>query len=204
VKTIYDANNNNTDNNDNKSANHNLNEMITIDDFAKVARAIYKLKMGDNDELQCIIGCVCGKDKEKAKNVTHFIKEIMKTLDLQTFKNLLTINFNNESNLVQKVIQLYKTLEDGLATEKDLFVMCDWFGDRSGTVGFDEFMILARRLGTPLTEHQVQELFASMNRVDVIPENLELNEEEFSKAIVYLREQHEQRVLNHFNITPTF
>jgi Ca2+-binding EF-hand superfamily protein len=53
-----------------------------------------------------------------------------------------------------------KKIEEGKASPEDMFKAID--KDGSGSISKDEYSVLAKRLGMNLSEHRVNEIFASL------------------------------------------
>jgi len=62
---------------------------------------------------------------------------------------------------------------------------------------------LTNRLGVPLTEHRIFEIFAEVKGPGVKANDLELNEEEFARALSYLKERQILKSIEILKISPT-
>jgi len=75
-----------------------------------------------------------------------------------------------------------KKVKEGAATSADIFKAVDQDGTNS--ISKEEFGILAKRLGMKLSEHRINEIFASIKKTTSKDDTL--NEAEFAKATTYL------------------
>ena len=74
-------------------------------------------------------------------------------------------------------------IEDGTASATDMFKAID--ADGSNSISKEEYGVLSRRLGMNLSEHRINEIFASIKK-GKSGKDESLNEAEFQKAMSYL------------------
>jgi len=133
----------------------------------------------------------------------NIINELTKKVDIQNFKNLIKIPpKNTNSQAVEDVKTVFKKIKGNQTRPTDLFKICDHLGGKTGSIAQNDFGTLARRLGIPLTEHRVQEIFAGIKGAAISIENMELDEEEFVKALGYLKEKQLIQALQMLGVTP--
>jgi len=96
---------------------------------------------------------------------------------------------------------VFKKLRDGSTSARDLFTILDAEGDGSGDIGENEFKTLTRRLGMPLSNHRITEIFAITKGPDFDNPNLE--EDEFMDALGSLKEKQVDYSLDFIGISPT-
>jgi len=75
-----------------------------------------------------------------------------------------------------------------MSTE-ELFEYVDSNGDGNGSVGIEEFRMLSKKLGHPLTEHRVREIFSKIKQHTGDPSSTELDYDEFLEAFQYLEDR---------------
>jgi len=115
-------------------------------------------------------------------------KEIMDT-PLKYFKEKKEeVSKNFQGKMLSIQYEILKKMKDGAITINDLFRLSDM--DGNGYIGMEEFKIMAKRLGMPLTEHRTNEIFTSVLEKNN-QNNLEmkLNEQDFEIAFNYLQAQ---------------
>jgi len=143
------------------------------------------------------------KDKDKSRNIVKYVNESTKIIDLGDFESLTTIVAKpDQSEVTGEMEILFNKLKNGQATDRDLFKLSDIQGEKNGKISIEEFSILTKRLGTPLTQHRVHEIFASVKGPKVKPNDMELNEEEFSEALVTIKERFLLSAMVQMGITP--
>jgi hypothetical protein len=177
---------------------------VNIIEIGKIAPLLLKLKVLDLKDLLSIITFVTN-DKDKAKNVMSFIKESMKLLDLPDFKSFITIVPKQEKSRVLSIIkQTFKKLRTHNVDETDLFHICDALGKFDGQVDHSEFSLMARRLGVPLSEHRVMEIYANIKGNEAVEaKSMEFDEDEFSQALAILKEKQLSKSLQFMGIAPS-
>lgn len=94
--------------------------------------------------------------------------------------------------------ELMKKIEEGKASTHELFIAVD--EDKSGMISKDEYSTLARRLGMNLSQHRVNEIFASLKQGSEDEDNL--NEQEFGKAMEYLQQKNTNMALDFLGLSP--
>jgi len=99
---------------------------------------------------------------------------------------------------------LFNRLKEDQGTVKDLFKLMDLVGDGNGSVDFEEFTLLSRRLGRPLNKHRVKEVFSEIKSGENMDETslLELDENEFSRSLEVLKEKQVYQAMSVLGVTP--
>jgi hypothetical protein len=80
----------------------------------------------------------------------------------------------------------------GQATNKDLYQMAvEESGSRDGKLSPEDFAMVVKRMGTPLTKHRLTEIMASVKGAKNVrsSKNASLSEKEFERALSYLNEK---------------
>ena len=99
--------------------------------------------------------------------------------------------------------QIYKKIQDGTASSKDLFTMLDQENDKNGSISEKEFEILTNRLGFKLSAHRIKEIFANVKaEKSRDASGNQLNEKEFEQALNYLKTKNLDQALQQLGITP--
>ena len=152
----------------------------SLSEFGKFISSVYKLKDGeikDSRDLNVVVDYfIKDTDKERTNDIVSYICEINKNFDVKSFKSSIDIITKiNKASIIDNVRSLFSKIKASQANEKDLFEICDQLDDGSDSISQKEFSILAKRLGTPLTEHRIQEIFSDIKGVNVSVDNMELN-----------------------------
>jgi hypothetical protein len=109
------------------------------------------------------------------------------------------ISKNFQGNLLSVQHEILKKVKEGAITTADLFRLSDM--DGNGFIGMEEFKILAKRLGMPLTEHRTNEIFTSVLEKDSQNQiEMKLNEKDFEIAFNYLQSQSISLTLEYLGI----
>jgi hypothetical protein len=82
-----------------------------------------------------------------------------------------------------------------------LFKALDNEGDKSGSISKDEFYTLCKRLEMKLSKQRISEIFAFIKAGSKNKESEDLNEEEFKKALKYLKTKNSQMSLDGLGIS---
>jgi hypothetical protein len=171
----------------------------------KLTMAYYKLY---NDNMDGMVDAIeySTKSKEQAQNIAQFVIESAKLVDLGALKQMASsIPKFQDSADFEFVREFFAKTKDKHSAPKDVLKLLDRAGDGNGTVSVEEFGILAKRLGTPLSEHRIREVFTNIKAGTIIndaTESLDLNADEFADATQYLKKKqiyHAQRLIG---ITP--
>lgn len=131
-------------------------------------------------------------------------RQAKKLLDFKSIDNTIT-GLGNSINKSFKNPDAFKVImqkiSDGSAGPKDLFKVVDQAGDGNGSISKTEFNLLATRLGTKMTDHRINEIFAKIKGKGAKSEKFELNEREFQKAMNYLQEKNILQTMQLMGIT---
>jgi len=174
-------------------------------ELGKMATSLYKLTLGDMSDLRELIMFTI-KDKDRANSITEYIQESIKMIDIDTWKKKslsISKNTNNEATDYQR--ELMKHIQSEQFSAADLFKLIDQLGCENGSVSFDEFKIMAQRIGTPLTKHRMVELFTDIKSQSAVVDNdklLGLDQEEFVKALDQLKRTQIWHALDILGVTP--
>ena len=115
----------------------------------------------------------------------------------QEKKEVVSKNF--QGNMLSVHYEILKKVKEGQITTTDLFRLADM--DGNGYIGMEEFKILAKRLGMPLTEHRTNEIFTSVLEKNSQSQlEMKLNEKDFEIAFNYLQAQSISLTLEYLGI----
>ena len=189
---------------DQSNQDNQSNDDKFASEFGKVASSLVKLTVGDMSGLEDLIQ-YSKKDKEASQIIVSIIQEAINNHDLDSFKKiqLITTQKHNSESL-EYMKTLFNNLKNGQANYEDVFKMLDKMGDNNGTIGIQEFQMLARRLGMILTDHRTREIFAELK--DETNDNnyiLELNQDEFKHALYKLQDKQLSHALTYMGISPS-
>lgn len=102
-----------------------------------------------------------------------------------------------------------KKIETGEATSDDMFDAIDgiyshifYLEDGSGSINKTEYNNLAKRLGMNLSEHRINEIFASIKKNHAETDDDGLNKKEFGLAMKYLQQKNTNMALDFLGISP--
>jgi hypothetical protein len=180
---------------------HGSKSENSIPEFSKMVAALFKLKNGDTKDLHYLIKFTVN-DQDRAKSVAAMITDKSKKIDVTKLKSLTTIHAKAESSdKTEDLKTVLSKIATGTASEKDLFKLCDRMGDGNGRIGCREFCVLAKRLGTPISEHRALEIYSKIKGMGVEMEDLELTEEEFSDALAFLKMKQVVQAMNQLGIS---
>ena len=105
----------------------------------------------------------------------------------------------------EEIADIMKKISEGKATTHELFMAMDQAGDKSGSISKTEFKSLANKLGIQLTDHRVNEIFASIKKTSGgSGTDEELNEKEFEIGLKYLQQKNTFMALDILGISPAF
>ena len=147
--------------------------------------AIFKLAQFDINYLEPLLTRL-DSDSQKLRIFNKMLESVKKMnvygKAIAYEEALMTKAKAGESELVE----IIKKIQAGTATTHEVFVATDREGDSSGAISKQEFTALARRLNINLTDHRVNEIFASLKKGGTSENDEELTEEEFASALQYL------------------
>ncbi|KAL4495275.1 hypothetical protein ABPG73_022320 [Tetrahymena malaccensis] len=137
------------------------------------------------------------------------IKEtIKKVSSLSIYGNRGALeNLNKPKPVISdQMKEIRKKLLEGKMTPQDIFYSIDSLGNRDGTVSIQEFCNFLRRTGINMSQHRVNELFATIkkNRKSALRkfEDNDLNLEEFEEAYKYINDKKVDMSLEKLGISP--
>ncbi|KAL4434859.1 hypothetical protein ABPG74_021198 [Tetrahymena malaccensis] len=89
--------------------------------------------------------------------------------------------------------EITKRIQDGKITTSDIFFSIDSNGDGNGSISMEEFCNFLRRTGIQMSEHRVNELFATIKKNrragNKQSDSNDLNYEEFEEAYQYINKK---------------
>jgi hypothetical protein len=167
----------------------------------KLTMAFYRLYNNNLDGLMDVIE-YSTKSRDQAQNISEFIKESVKLVDMVSLKQMASAipKFHNNADF-EFVKQFFAKTKDKHAEPKDLFRLLDRAGDSNGSVSVDEFAVLAKRLEIPLSDNRIREIFTHIKGEAIANESsssLDLDNDEFVDATEYLKKKqiyHAQRII---------
>jgi len=184
-----------------------FNQKLPLE-LGKAVSNIYSLLSRSSNNTEDLIQFTLN-DKEKAESLSLYIQEYIKMFDIEKMKQLCaSIPKNKNLEFLDYIKEILIKIKTNQVSVSDLFTLIDQDGDGNGTVGIEEFQRLSHRLGFSLTKHRIHELFAEIK--EELPEHpsngdtnlLELNKEEFKKAIDYLKRKQVWQAMKMMGITP--
>ena len=167
--------------------------------------AIIKLTQLDLPSLEVLIGKL-ESDPQKLKLFSKMHDDIKKNYNVygksasveDTSGGAVSNKAKAGDNEIEEIL---KKIQNGTATTHEVFVATDREGDSSGSISKQEFSALARRLNINLTDHRVNEIFASLKKAGGSKSDEDLDEEEFAKALQYLNQKSTNMTLEALGIS---
>ncbi|KAL4483285.1 hypothetical protein ABPG72_007927 [Tetrahymena utriculariae] len=102
--------------------------------------------------------------------------------------------------------EITKRIQEGKITTADVFFSIDSNGDGNGTISMEEFCSFLRRTGISMSEHRVNELFATIKKNrragNKSTDGNDLNYEEFEEAYQYINTKKTDMSLEKLGISP--
>jgi len=146
-------------------------------------------------------------DKEKSGSIAEYVQETMKLVDISTIKEMLSsLPKQVDEETRDYIMSLFDKIRLNKTSARDIFKLLDKLGDDNGSIGILEFQIASNRLGTPLTQHRVLEIFSDVKMEKVndadAGEMLELDEDEWLKALEYLKRRQVSHAMSIMGISP--
>jgi hypothetical protein len=160
--------------------------------------SVFNLVNGDFDKVDDLLNKLCNRRTKQVAMVKEILKKVVDSglfTVTGTFKHDNVHDSSEWKDIMRKV-------QEERANTKDLFTMVDMFGNRNGLMDRIEYGVLANRLGLPMSEHRITEVFAEIKKNakeeesgDGEPKGLELNEEEFIESLQYLENRNIEMTL---------
>ena len=165
-----------------------------------VIEAVFKIVQFDTTYIETLLMKIEGCDAQKIRIFTK-MKEHAASMSVYgktaTEETLVTKPKAGEAELAE----ILKKIQNGTATTHEVFVATDREGDSSGSISKQEFSALARRLNINLTDHRVNEIFASLKKGGSGTNDEELTEDEFASALQYLHQKSTNMTLEALGIS---
>eukprot|EP01017_Pseudomicrothorax_dubius_P013438 TRINITY_DN1590_c0_g1_i2.p1 TRINITY_DN1590_c0_g1~~TRINITY_DN1590_c0_g1_i2.p1 ORF type:complete len:795 (+),score=171.48 TRINITY_DN1590_c0_g1_i2:34-2418(+) len=146
--------------------------------------SILKIINGDFSQIDAIVEKLTRGNKKAVKLIKDIIKQIK---DLGIFGNQETARFDKVQDSGDWK-EIMNKIAEGKASSKDLFRMIDKSGNGNGSIDKTEYKQLAERLGNPLSDHRINEIFAEIKKATGSTQT-DLDEEEFEEALKYIQDK---------------
>eukprot|EP01017_Pseudomicrothorax_dubius_P036777 TRINITY_DN5298_c0_g1_i3.p1 TRINITY_DN5298_c0_g1~~TRINITY_DN5298_c0_g1_i3.p1 ORF type:complete len:314 (+),score=36.93 TRINITY_DN5298_c0_g1_i3:1-942(+) len=147
----------------------------------EIFKSIVNLVAGNYDKC----GPLIKKLSHHSRNTAEIFKDTMKSTNLQEiFEQTRLPRFGSKSERLEWK-EIMQKVKEGRVSSTEFFNLCDMNGNGNGLIDKSEFATLSLRLGNNLSEHRINEIFCEVKKSQN-KTNMELNLEEFEKAIGYL------------------
>lgn len=168
----------------------------------KEIECIFKLIQGDLTKIDVLIKAI-DKDQQKVKMIQKAITNIQElgVFSGKGLPDLGSLLGGKKAAPDNEMSELMKKIQSGKASVHELFIAVDKEGDSSGSISKQEFDSVAKKLNINLTKHRINEIFASIKKGSGNPNEEELNEEEFGKAMKYLNNKNTFMALDFLGIS---
>ena len=175
-----------------------LLEALDISDV----EAIIKLSQFDITYTEYFFSKLKQIDPQKIKLFHDIIEKVIQSnVYRKEIKNEETFILTKPKAGDDELDEILKKIQAGTATTHEVFVATDREGDSSGSICKQEFSSLAKRLNIDLTDHRINEIFASFKKSGTSTSDEDLNEEEFAKALQYLDNKNTNMTLESLGIS---
>ena len=170
-----------------------------------IAANFLGVAQGDLSSCFRLLAILVG-DKAKAEIMEAYLQQLTNMFDFKELTNSLKVNLSAHAPKTRQNQEWQKLLEkirDGSSNSKDLFHLVDQTGNGDGTINLSEFKRLTTRIGVDMTDHRILEIFTKVKGNNKLKaKTLELNQEEFDKAITYIQDKNVSTAMQLLGVSP--